>query len=142
VLKKIKRFASNITVSLLAIFLAIALLDALWFGVIAESWYKKEMANVLRNQFVTWPWVVFYFMYGAVIFVLAVVANRDKRALYAAIDGALLGLASYGAYNLTSYSVIEGITLKIMLIDWGWGTALTGTAALAGWHGFQYRRNS
>lgn len=141
-LEKIINFANNITVSLLAIFLTIALLDALWFGAIAQNWYKTEMAHVLRNPFITWPWVVFYFMYGTIIFVLAVLANREKRALYAAIDGALLGLASYGAYNLTSYSVIEGITLKIMLIDWAWGTALTCVAALAGWLGFQYRRNN
>lgn len=139
-LEKIIRFASNISASLLAIFLTIAVLDALWFGLIAASWYKTEMSDVLRTQFITWPWGVFYFMYGLVIFVLTVVANRDKSALYAAIDGALLGLASYGAYNLTSYSVIEGITLKIMLIDWTWGTVLTSVAAFTGWFGFHYKK--
>ena len=78
-------------------------------------------------------------MYGCVVFVLAVVANRDKSLFYAAIDGGLLGLASYGAYNLTAYSIIEGFTLKIMLIDWLWGTALTSVSAMAGWLGFHLR---
>ena len=76
-------------------------------------------------------------MYGFVVFVLAVVANRDKSLLYAGIDGALLGLASYGAYNLTAYSIIDGFTLFIMLIDWAWGTFLTSASAIAGWLGFK-----
>nr|WP_321825214.1 DUF2177 family protein [Alteromonas macleodii] len=71
-------------------------------------------------------------------FVLAVVANRDKSLLYAGIDGALSrGWPVYGAYNLTAYSIIEGFTLFIMLIDWAWGTCLTSASAMAGWLGFQ-----
>jgi uncharacterized membrane protein len=68
------------------------------------------------------------------------VANRDKPLHYAGIDGALLGLASYGAYNLTNYSILEGFTLFIMLIDWAWGVFLTGVSAMAGWLGFQALR--
>ncbi len=123
--------------ALIAIFVCFAVLDFLWLGVIAGSWYQSEMAPLLRSQFITWPWLVFYLMYGGVVFVLAVVANRDKSLLYAGIDGALLGLASYGAYNLTAYSIIEGFTLFIMTIDWAWGTCLTSASAMAGWLGFQ-----
>jgi len=120
-LSNIIRFAKNIVVSLIAIFVCFGVLDFLWLGVIADGWYQSEMAPLLRSQFITWP----------------VVANRDKSLLYAGIDGALLGLASYGAYNLTAYSIIEGFTLFIMLIDWAWGTCLTSASAMAGWLGFQ-----
>ena len=113
-LSNIIRFAKNIVASLLAIFVCFGVLDFMWLGVIADGWYQSEMEPLLRSQFITWPWVVFYLMYGCVVFVLAVVANRDKSLLYAGIDGALLGLASYGAYNLTAYSIIEGFTLFIM----------------------------
>ena len=92
-LSNIIRFAKNIVVSLIAIFVCFGVLDFLWLGVIADGWYQSEMAPLLRSQFITWPWVVFYLMYGCVVFVLAVVANRDKSLLYAGIDGALLGLA-------------------------------------------------
>jgi uncharacterized membrane protein len=138
-LANIMRYAKNIMLSLLAIFVCFGLLDFFWLGFIADTWYQTEMAPLLRAQFITWPWVVFYVMYGSVVFVLAVVANRDKSLFYAAIDGGLLGLASYGAYNLTAYSIIEGFTLKIMLIDWLWGTALTSVSAMAGWLGFHLR---
>lgn len=140
-LSKIMIFAKSILASLLAIFVCFAILDFLWLGIIADSWYQTEMAPLLRSQFITWPWLVFYIMYGGVVFVLAVVANRDKSLLYAGIDGALLGLASYGAYNLTAYSIIEGFTLFIMTIDWIWGTCLTSISAMAGWQGFQALRS-
>jgi uncharacterized membrane protein len=139
---KIVTFLTNIIISLLFIFLAFGLLDAFWLGWLAADWYKTEMAGLLRAQFITWPWLVFYLMYGFVTFVLAIVPNREKPWYYASIDGALLGLASYGAYNLTNYSIIEGFTLTIMLIDWSWGIFLTSASASAGWFGFQCLRKS
>lgn len=130
-------FAKNIVASLIVIYLAFAILDFLWLGVIADNWYQTEMKSLLRNEVVTWPWLIFYFMYGGVVFVLAVVANRDKPLLYAGIDGALLGLASYGAYNLTAYSIIDGFSVFIMAIDWIWGVFITASSAMAGWLGFR-----
>jgi uncharacterized membrane protein len=139
-LQNIKTFLQHILISLLFIFLAFGVFDFLWLGIIAADWYQTEMAGMLRDAFITWPWLVFYLMYGFVIFVLAIVPNREKPWYYASIDGALLGLASYGAYNLTNYSILEGFTLKIMLIDWSWGICLSGASATAGWFGFQLFR--
>lgn len=139
-LKKIKLFLRNIMVSLFAIFVTFAILDALWLGWFATSWYQAEMQALLRSEYISWPWAVFYLMYGGVTFVLTIVPNREKPWTYSAIDGALLGLASYGAYNLTCYSIIEGFSLKIMLIDWTWGVFLSSASATAGWFGFQSLR--
>jgi uncharacterized membrane protein len=130
----------SIFASLVAIFLCFAVLDFLWLGIIADNWYQNEMSSLLRTQFITWPWLVFYIMYGGVVFALAVMANRDKSLLRAGASGVLLGMASYGAYNLTAYSIIEGFTLFIMTIDWLWGTFLTSISAMAGWFGFHSLR--
>lgn len=140
IVDKISGLFINILISVLCIFAAFAILDAFWLGWFASSWYKTEMAGMLRTDFIAWPWLIFYFMYGIVTFILTVIPNREKPWFYAFIDGALLGLASYGAYNLTNYSIIEGFTLKIMLIDWAWGTCLTAISAFAGWFGFQIRK--
>lgn len=139
-LAKIKQFMGSIALSLLCIFITFGIMDAIWLGWLATDIYQTEMQGMLRSEYITWPWLVFYLMYGSVTFVLTVVANRDKPWTYAAIDGALLGLASYGAYNLTCYSILEGFTLKIMLMDWTWGTFLTSASAVAGWLGFQVLR--
>lgn len=133
-------YAKNIAVSLVSILFCFGLLDFLWLSTMSEALYLVEMKNLLRNEFITWPWLLFYILYSGVLFVLAVVANRDKSALYAGIDGALLGLASYGAYNLTNYSIIEGFSLKIMLIDWGWGIVISSISAVAGWFGFRFQQ--
>lgn len=137
-LDKIKQFLISILLSLLCIYIAFGILDAIWLGLIAKDLYQQEMQNILRTDFITWPWVFFYLMYGFVTFVLTIVPNREHSWSYATIDGALLGLASYGAYNLTTYSIIEGYTFKIMLIDWSWGIFLTSCCATVGWFGFQF----
>jgi uncharacterized membrane protein len=137
---KIIQFLSSICASMLAILLCFGLLDFIWFSFISGDWYKSEMSGLLRENFIPWPWLIFYVMYGCVTFVLAVVANRDKPFYYAGIDGALLGLASYGAYNLTNFSIIEGFTMFIMFVDWTWGIFLTSASAMSGWIAFQLMR--
>lgn len=139
-LANIKRFILNIVLSWIFIAFSIAILDAFWLGWFAADWYQTEMQSILRQEFIQWPWLVFYLLYTSVVFVLAIVPNREKPWYYSAIDGALLGLACYGTYNLTNYSVIEGFSLKIMLIDWTWGLVLTSVSASMGWFGFQILR--
>ncbi|WP_414829742.1 DUF2177 family protein [Alteromonas sp. H39] len=141
-LANILRFAPNIVFSLLAIMVCFGVLDGIWLGLIAGDWYRAEMEGLLRDQVITWPWGVFYLLYAGVIFVLAVVANRDKPLYYAGIDGALLGLASYGTYNLTNYSLIDGFSLTLALVDWCWGVTVTGICAMAGWVGFQLKKDT
>lgn len=136
-LSKIKQFLVNILASLFCIALAFGILDGLWLGWFAMDWYQQEMAGLLRSEFITWPWVTFYAMYIVVTFILTIVPNRDKPWFYASIDGALLGFACYGTYNLTAHSVIEGFSFSIMIIDWCWGTFITSMSATAGWFGFQ-----
>jgi len=136
-LNNMVKFFPSIVLSIAAILLCLGGLDFLWFSVISGDWYSMQMGSLMRETLIVWPWGVFYLMYGGVVFVLAVVANRDKPLYYAAIDGALLGLASYGAYNLTNYSILAGFPLTIALIDWAWGIFLTAASAACGWIGFQ-----
>ena len=136
-LSKIVLYSKSIAVSLLAILFTFGFMDLFWLGWFAKDWYQIEMAGLLRSSFITWPWAAFYLMYCSVLFVLTIVPNRDKPLYYAAIDGALLGLASYGAYNLTNYSIIEGYSFFIMSIDWTWGVFISSCSAMAGWLGFQ-----
>lgn len=136
-LTKILHHLKPIIFSLITIWLCFGALDALWLGVVAQDWYMQEMAGLLRDEFIRWPWVAFYLLYSFVLLVLVVIANRDKPIWYAAIDGAFLGAASYGAYNLTNYSLIDGFSLFIAIVDWTWGVTITCLSAMAGWAGFR-----
>ena len=43
----------------------------------------------------------------------------------------MLGLAAYGAYDLTALSVVRGWPLKLSLIDLAWGGMITAASAAA-----------
>ena len=49
----------------------------------------------------------------------------------ALLRGAVLGLAAYGAYDLTALSVVRNWPLKLSLIDLAWGAVLSAAAAAA-----------
>ena len=107
------------------------ILDAIWLGVIANQWYFGSLATVLREQFVTWPWVVFYLAYSAAALYLAVVP-AGSRVAQAFLKGAVVGATAYGAYNLTNYSIVANWPLPITLIDWAWGTLATALVSASG----------
>ena len=59
---------------------------------------------------------------GISIFVIP----SSQTSLQALIYGALLGLITYGIYDLTNFSIIKEYSLKITIIDIIWGTFLLG----------------
>ena len=69
--------------------------------------------------------MVFYpvFVVGIVVLVVWPAIERESLA-WALFLGALFGLVTYSAYDLTNLAVLEGFPIKIALIDLLWGTAL------------------
>ncbi len=125
-----KSFAVSYAGALVA-FLAI---DAIWIGVVARRFYAEQLGDLMRPA----PWMgvaaVFYLMYAVAIVVLAIQpALRDASASKAALLGAMLGFAAYGTYDITNLSTLRGWPWQVSLIDWGWGTLLTGFSAWAGY---------
>nr|WP_297347534.1 DUF2177 family protein [uncultured Glaciecola sp.] len=119
--------SKSLLISLLAIILCFGAMDAIWLGIIADEIYQQEMQGMLRAEYPVWPWVSFYLIYALSITILAVqpsfnnLANAtlqpSKSILVVAFRGFILGLAAYGAYNLTNYAILANWSLKIALID-------------------------
>lgn len=120
-------------IAFVSILIGYLILDGLWLGVIAKQSYTSAMAGMLRESYPIWPWATFYTSYCAAIAYLAVLSNVDMPWWRAAISGALLGMAAYGAYNLTNYAILEGWPLSITLKDWAWGTSITCVTSIFGW---------
>jgi uncharacterized membrane protein len=125
-------------ISLIAIILCFGIMDAVWLGVIAADIYQKEMQGMLRSSYPVWPWLTFYLIYASCIAALAVqpsfnslmqIKNNSKEIMFVAARGFILGLAAYGAYNLTNYAILQNWSLKISLIDWTWGCIITSCSA-------------
>ena len=112
-----------------AALVTILVLDGLWLGLIAKDLYKNEMGSLLAVQIRVLPAIVFYAVYPAAL-VFLTVATPPGSWPAAALRGAVLGLAAYGAYDLTNMAIVKDWPVRISLIDWAWG-GLIGAAAAA-----------
>ena len=105
-------------------------IDLLWLGVVAASFYKEQMGHLMRAN-VNWAGAIaFYlvFVAGIVVFVVWPAIERESLAR-AFLLGAFFGLVTYSAYDLTNLAVLEGFPLKLTLVDLAWGTVLCATVS-------------
>jgi uncharacterized membrane protein len=106
------------------------ILDALWLGLIAKNSYVESMGSIMREKFIIWPWLVFYFFYSFAILYLAILPNINSASVIpVTISALILGAAAYGAYNLTGYAIIKNWPLNITIMDWIWGSFVTAASA-------------
>ena len=123
---------STLALAYLAVLIAFGVLDGIWLGVIAMPMYVEHFDGILREQFISWPWIVFYLLYCLSVVILAVKPTLDRTVGAAAISGFVLGATAYGTYNLTAYSIVADWPLNMTLIDWLWGSVATCILAAAG----------
>ena len=123
---------STFGLTYLAILIAFGILDGLWLGVIAKPLYIEEFGDLLRDPFITWPWLTFYLLYCLAVVHLAVKPVWYRPVSTAATNGFVLGATAYGTYNLTGYSIIADWPLSMSLIDWLWGAVATSILAAVG----------
>jgi len=108
-------------------FLAI---DMLWLGVIARSFYQAQIGHLMRTN-VNWvAAIVFYLVFVSGIVVLVVWPAIQRQSLsHALVHGALLGLVTYAAYDLTNLATLEGFPLTVALVDLVWGMVLCASVS-------------
>ena len=105
-------------------------LDMLWLGVVARRFYEKQIGHLLRTD-VNWIAAgAFYlvFLAGVVTFVIQPAIDRHSLP-YAVSYGALFGLVTYAAYDLTNLAVAKDWPVAVTLVDLAWGTVLTATVS-------------
>jgi len=103
-------------------------IDLVWLGVVARGFYQNEMGHLMRAN-VNWPAaIVFYliFVSGIVLFVVGPAVERGSFG-QAVLLGALFGLVTYAAYDLTNLATLEGFPLKVAVVDMIWGMVLCGS---------------
>ncbi len=107
-------------------------IDLLWLGVIAKGFYRRELGDLMRQPIGKAAALAFYLLYplGLAVFVLPQALAAGGGGVAQAFGyGALFGLFAYGTYDLTNLATMRGFSTKIALVDWLWGTVLTGTVA-------------
>lgn len=112
------------------------LIDMLWLGLIARSFYKSQLGPLLGE--VNWTAaIIFYliFLLGLTFFAAYPAAERGS-VLVALGLGALFGFFTYATYDLTNLATLKDWPLTLVLVDIAWGTVLG--AAVAGLSVFAY----
>jgi uncharacterized membrane protein len=115
-----------------AVLLAVAVLDAIWLGMISKDLYRRDMGSLMADSFRVVPAALFYLLYPLAL-VYLVLWHAPSGVIEAMLRSAVLGLAAYGAYNLTNLAIIRGWPVQLSLIDWAWGGVVTALAGAAGW---------
>jgi len=107
----------------------LAVLDALWLGLVSRDFYKARLGQLLLDQ-PNWPVAILFYLIhavGIVVFVLPVAGSWPGAVVF----GALFGVCVYAAYDFTNLATVRGWPLAVSLVDLAWGAAVTAAAATA-----------
>jgi uncharacterized membrane protein len=105
--------------------------DVLWLGYFAHAVFQPTLKPILREEIDWRVAVLFYLLYAVGIAVFAVApALANRSALLALGYGLLFGFLAYVTYDATNYATISAWTIKLAVMDVGWGTLISGLAAL------------
>lgn len=107
-------------------------LDALWLGLIARPFYRREMGALLNESVRLGPAFLFYLAYPAGLVYLALQPGTASLA-QAAMRCAVVGLVAYGAYDLTNLATLRGWSLRMSVVDVLWGAFVSTAAGAAAW---------
>lgn len=116
-------------VGYLAALATLAVLDALWLGIVSRDFYKARLGHLLLET-PNWPVAILFYLIHAVgiaVFPLALAASWLSAALY----GALFGFVVYAAYDITNLATLRGWSMALSAADLAWGTVVTAAACLA-----------
>ncbi|MDP1910843.1 MAG: DUF2177 family protein, partial [Hyphomicrobium sp.] len=109
----------------------LAILDALWLGVVSREFYKARLGQLLLEQPLWWAAILFYLIHAAGVAVFAVPPAVAAGTWTAAVlYGALFGFCVYAAYDLTNLATLRGWPMAVSLVDLAWGAVVTAAATL------------
>lgn len=117
----------------LAALVALAVLDAIWLGVVARDLYRDKLGALLLEQPRWGAAILFYLLHtvGIVVFPLALAGTPSGTWVSALLYGALFGIVVYGAYDFTNLATLRDWPASLSAIDLAWGTAATAAATVA-----------
>ncbi|KQS67937.1 hypothetical protein ASG39_06250 [Rhizobium sp. Leaf371] len=113
--------------------LSFLVVDAVWLGVVARTFYRDQLGDLMSPQPNLAVAAVFYLFFAVAIVILAVLPGLRAGSLMTTIGyGAVLGLAAYGTYDITNLSTLRNWPAMLSVVDMIWGTFLTALGAACG----------
>ena len=120
----------TLTIAYGAALLAFLVIDGLWLGVVANSFYSDQLSGFLRDRPLALPAIVFYLFYTAGLVFLAVRPGQANVSLASvAFYGAIVGALGYGTYNMTNLATLRDWPWLVSVVDLTWGAVLSASVA-------------
>ncbi len=123
-------------INLLAYFLCLVFLivvDGIWLSFVIKRFVTDKIGHLMAESVKMGPVVVFYPLYALAVTVLVILpALEGGFPLWKVfLLGGLLGLAAYGAYDLTNQATLKDWPLSMTVVDMCWGGVMTGAVSTA-----------
>ncbi len=114
----------------LVAFIVFMVTEGIWLSLVAKNFYKKEIGYLMAKSPKLLPTIFFsfIFVFGLVFFAINPALVKDSWS-YALYSGSILGLVSYGTYDLTNHAAVKDWPLKVTIVDLFWGVFMSGTVA-------------
>lgn len=121
----------TLAVSYFVALVVLAILDALWLGVVSREFYKARLGQMLLDTPIWSVAILFYLVHAAGIAVFAVPPALNAGTWISALAyGGLFGFCVYAAYDLTNLATLRGWPMAVSAVDLVWGAVATAAATL------------
>ncbi len=110
----------------LATLMAFFVIDMIWLGLIARTFYQKHLGFLLASPPNWTAAFIFYLLFIAGILVFVVVPGLKEDSLqWTLLRAALFGLITYATYDLTNLATIKNWPVVVTVVDMIWGVVLS-----------------
>jgi uncharacterized membrane protein len=116
-------------------------LDGIWLGLIARDFYGEALGGLISGEVDFIAAGLFYIGYvGGITFLAVRPAFHKGSWRIAVLNGAVLGVVAYGAYDLTNLATIADWPLAMSVVDIVWGGVLSAVVASVAYGAGRYLR--
>lgn len=126
----------RLSLTWIAGFVGLVVLDLLWLGLVASALYRSQIGhllNIVDGQMVvkvpaalaTWAVIAT----GVQLFVLPRASGTGSIPSFM-LWGAIFGLIVYAVYDLTNYAVVKNWPLTVTVVDIMWGGVVCSMTSL------------
>ena len=130
---------SKYLITYAAVITLLIVLDALWLGLIAKSFYQAKIGHLMTEAPNFYAAIIFYLIYAAGLVAFVIVPyNTLQNCTSLVIFAALYGLCTYSTYALTNLAILKGWPVELTIIDVSWGIFITVISAFVGKFAFNF----
>lgn len=106
-------------------------IDMFWHVFIARKLFQEEIGHLMGEKIKAYAGLIFYAINALAILFLVINPSLEKQdMIQALLHGGLLGFAMYATYNFTNLALLRDWSIKVTLLDLGWGTFAAGLTSL------------